>query len=70
MVMPIVLGVLGTVSKGMEERLGEDGDQKKNQDHSNYSRIGKNTKQSPCCLSDTSERPSANAGVKNLQRVK
>ena len=67
--IPIVIGALGTLSKGAR-RVGN---RRINRDHPNYCivEIGQNTEKSPgndektCGLTDFSEKPSANADIKN-----
>ena len=70
MVIPIVNGALGTVTKGLVLRLED-------LEIRGYYRIietGQNTEESPGdlrifdSLSDPSEKPSANASVKNSQK--
>ena len=61
-IIPIVTGALTAVTKGFVQGL-EDLDMRTSGDHPNYSivEIGQNTEKSP---GDSSERPSANVGVK------
>ena len=71
-VIPIVIGALGTIPKGLVKGL-EDRNQRKSRDHLDYSiiKIGQNMKKSPgdlrrlCCHSYFSEGPSPKVGVKN-----
>ena len=72
---PIVTGVLRTNSKVFKE-AGRVENRRTNRDHLNYNRIkiDQNTEKSPgdkktCCYSDSSEKPLANAGVKNSQEI-
>ena len=72
----VVLGALGTASEGMLRML-DDRNPRTDRDHRNYSiaKINQNTEKSSrdpeetCDHSDYSERPSANARVKNSLRV-
>ena len=71
-IIPIVISAFGTVTKGLLKGL-EDSEVGGRVDHPNYSIIenGQNTEKSPGNLrrtsshSNSSERPSANADVKN-----
>ena len=47
--MPIVIGTLGTVPKGLERGTGRVRNWRMNQDHPNYSiaEVGQNTEKSP-----------------------
>ena len=77
-VIPIVVGALGMIHKKIGERTGRLRNQKTCRDHLDYSiiKIGQKTEKSPgdlkkiCCHSNSSEKPSAYAGVKNSQRSK
>ena len=65
MKIPIVIGALGTVTKGLVKRAGGNENKSMSGDCPNYStvKIGENTEKSPeetCCHSDSSEIPSAN----------
>ena len=64
MVIPIVIGALGTVHKGLVQGVG---DLETTGDYSNYSivEISQNTEKSPGDL--LSLKPSANTNVKNSQ---
>ena len=72
-VIPIVIGVLGTVTKGTEGL----GNKRTNGDHPNYFilQIGQNTEKSPggleeiFCRSKSSEKPSANDFFKILKEI-
>ena len=63
-VIPIVIGALGTVPKGIRKGSGRIGNWRKNRDCPNW------RPQETICHSDSSERSSANVGVKNSQEVK
>ena len=73
-VIPIVVGALGTVLKGLEKR--RIGNQKKNRsskplccrDQLEYL-VGSRRLEETFCLPDFSENPSVKAGMKNLQGV-
>ena len=71
-VIPIVFGVLGTLPKGLIRGLEEleiGGQAEIIQTTAlRLARILKRVLET-CCHSDSNERPSANAGVKNLQGV-
>ena len=48
-ILPIVVGALGTIPKGLVKGVGKVGNQRTRRDHSNYSsvNIGQNTEMSP-----------------------
>ena len=76
-IIPSLIGAFGTVTKRLLKGTGELRSWQTSGDHPNYSIIenGQNTEKSPwrleetCCHSDSSERPSANADVKNSNRI-
>ena len=73
-VIPIVISVLGTVNKDLLKGTGDLGNKRTCGDHSNNS-IVENTEKSPGDLrrlahTDSCEKPSAIAGVKNFQMSK
>ena len=73
-VIPIVIGGLGIIPKGVLKELEDLENQRTSGDHRDYSIIknGQNTEKSPenlRKLTDYNERPSANAGVKNSQGI-
>ena len=72
----LVIGVLGTVTKGLEKETGGLRIDGTSGDYQNSSivEIGQNTKKSPgyliCCLSDPSEKLLANTGDnKRMQQI-
>ena len=72
-VIPVVIGTLGTVLKGLKREAGRVGTQRLKRDHPNYSivEVGQNTEKSPGSLrrlDDSSVRPSADANEKKLAR--
>ena len=62
-VISIVIGALGAVTKILVQETGGIGNKRTSGDHPNYSfiKIGRNTKKSP---GDLSGKPSVNADVK------
>ena len=73
MVIPIVISALGTVPKGLERRLEkiEIGGKIKSIQTTPLLRLTKIESLRPeetCCHSDSSERPSVNAGVKTCKK--
>ena len=75
-VVPIVIGVVGSVAKGLEKGLEEFEIRSGNHPNDSIVKIGQNTEkisgglEETCCHSNSSERPSADTGVKNFQRSK
>ena len=70
--MPIVIGALGTIPKGLVKGLVvlEIGGRAENLQITTLVKSAKIESWKPeeiCCLSDSNERPSAKAGVKNSQ---
>ena len=72
MVIPVVIGALGTVTKGLIKGLRGLGNKRMSGDHQNYGivEIGQNMENLmlTCCQSDSSEKPSTDADVKTSQR--
>ena len=76
-VLQIVIGALGTVTKGLVKGLGGQGHTETSRDHSNYFmiEIGQNIEEESwrleeaCCHSNSSKRTSANIDVKNAHGV-
>ena len=68
-VMPKVIGILGSIHKGLVQGL-EDLEISGDHPDNSITKIGQNSKKKTCCYSDSSERPSTNAGMKNSQRSK
>ena len=77
-VIPIIIGALSTVSKRLVQGLEDLENKKTTRDHPNYRiiKIGQNTEKSPGDLkrlgyhSNSSEKLSADAGVRNSKRNK
>ena len=74
--MLIVIGELGTIPKSLVRELEVFKIKGTNRDYPNpnIAKIGQNTEKCPvdkqtCCLSDSSEIPTTNAGMKNLRGV-
>ena len=73
MMIPVVIGALGTIPKGRE--TGRLGNKRTRVNHPDYSiiKISQNSEKVPgdletWCHSDSREKPSVNVGVKNSQR--
>ena len=77
-VLPIVVGALGTVTKGLVKSIRGLRNKRSSGDHPNYSivEIDQNTEKSPgdsrrlIVTKTQSEIPSANADVRNSQGIK
>ena len=68
MIVPIVIGALGTVIKGLVQRLGDlEVETIQTTALLRTARILRRVLET-CCYSNSSEKPSANAGVKNPQK--